>query len=564
MTHRLILGTSTLLAALCITSTATAIPIDYTITYQGELTSAGALPTGEYDMRFRLFTASTGGSALGPAIVFQGGTGNPPVMVEDGKFTVELTFGPSAFVSGDALWLQIEVRPSNGPAGYTTLNPRQRLTAAPFALYALHGTGGGGAHWFASGVNIYNANSGNVGIGESSPLAALHVRDADITVPAAALVEDDVVIEDTDAVLGLYSSNTGTRGSALVLGEAQNNETRNKWALMRYTSASNNSLAFTFGTNPNYDANPTHMLITSDGKVGVGTTNPTGKFHAATSSAPGNIGIVATGYYGISANATNEDGWGGVFGGSGFLGSGKALLVFGESDLAGDVRCQSNVGIGTTNPTARLHIADTDDQLAQFNQFGPAPGVVISSLSSASIYPALSVTSGSRSAPTLQVTNTSGTALVVTGTANVDILEIRGADVAEKFPVSTAGKIEPGTVMEIDPANAGTLRICADAYSKRVAGVTSGAGDIPVGAILGNMPGFEDAPAVALTGRVWVRCDATGGAIEPGDMLTTAAQPGHAMKASDPSRSHGAILGKAMTGLKHGETGLVLTLVSLQ
>lgn len=562
--HRPTLGMSALLAVVCLTSTATAVPIDYKITYQGELTNMGALTTGEFDMRFRLYAGPTGGSGLGPAIEFRGGTGNPPVVVEDGKFTVELNFGPSPFLTGDALWLQIEVRPSNGPPGYVVLNPRQPLTAAPFALYALNGTGGGSSHWVASGANIYNANTGNVGIGEPEPLGSLHVQRTHIGLPTDALTNDDIVVEDADAVIGIYSSDAGNRGSAVVLGEISDFEYRNKWAMMRNTSNAGNTLAFKYGTNPDYSANPTYMVITEEGRVGVGTTNPTGKFHAATSSAPGNIGIVATGYYGISANATNEDGWGGVFGGSGFLGSGKALLVFGESDLVGHVRCQSNVGIGTDDPSARLHVSDNDEQLAQFNQFGPAPGVVISALNSASIYPALSVTSTSRSAPTLQVTNTSGTALVVTGTANVDILEIRGADVAEKFPVSTSGTIEPGTVMEIDPANPGTLRICAHAYSKRVAGVTSGAGDIPVGAILGNMPGFEDAPAVALSGRVWVRCDATGGAIEPGDMLTTAAQPGHAMKASDASRSHGAILGKAMTGLKHGETGLVLTLVSLQ
>jgi hypothetical protein len=68
---------------------------------------------------------------------------------------------------------------------------------------------------------------------------------------------------------------------------------------------------------------------------------------------------------------------------------------------------------------------------------------------------------------------------------------------------------------------------------------------------------------VALTGRVYVKVDATHGAIEPGDLLTTSPTPGHAMKADDPGRAHGTILGKAMTGLESG-TGLVLVLVTLQ
>jgi hypothetical protein len=81
--------------------------------------------------------------------------------------------------------------------------------------------------------------------------------------------------------------------------------------------------------------------------------------------------------------------------------------------------------------------------------------------------------------------------------------------------------------------------------------------------VLGNLPGFEDAPSIALSGRVYVWCDASSGAIESGDLLTTSDTPGHAMKAVDPHRAHGAALGKAMTALASGQ-GTVLVLVSLQ
>jgi len=46
-------------------------------------------------------------------------------------------------------------------------------------------------------------------------------------------------------------------------------------------------------------------------------------------------------------------------------------------------------------------------------------------------------------------------------------------------------------------------------------------------------------------------------------MLTTSATPGHGMKASDPAKAAGAIVGKAMTSLISGK-GLVLVLVNLQ
>jgi hypothetical protein len=68
---------------------------------------------------------------------------------------------------------------------------------------------------------------------------------------------------------------------------------------------------------------------------------------------------------------------------------------------------------------------------------------------------------------------------------------------------------------------------------------------------------------VALTGRVYCWVDASQGAIEPGDLLTTSSTPGHAMKAADAAKAQGAIIGKAMTGLKEGK-GLVLVLVMPQ
>ena len=87
-----------------------------------------------------------------------------------------------------------------------------------------------------------------------------------------------------------------------------------------------------------------------------------------------------------------------------------------------------------------------------------------------------------------------------------------------------------------------------------------GATGLHAGAILGNLPGLEDAPPVALSGRVGVRCDAPIGV---GDLLTTSSTPGHAMRVGDHTRAQGAIIGKAMTSLDEG-SGLVLVLVSLQ
>jgi hypothetical protein len=68
---------------------------------------------------------------------------------------------------------------------------------------------------------------------------------------------------------------------------------------------------------------------------------------------------------------------------------------------------------------------------------------------------------------------------------------------------------------------------------------------------------------VSLTGRVYVQADAATAPIRPGDLLTTSATPGYAMKVTDHSKAEGAILGKAMSGLNSGK-GMVLMLVTLQ
>ena len=153
--------------------------------------------------------------------------------------------------------------------------------------------------------------------------------------------------------------------------------------------------------------------------------------------------------------------------------------------------------------------------------------------------------------------------LIVNGTSTTKVLTITGgADIAEPFKMS-GQNLPKGAVVVIDEANPGQLKLSESAYDTRVAGIISGANGVNPGISLSQQGVMEGDQNVALSGRVYVQADADAGAIKPGDLLTTSAIPGHAMKAGDHSRSHGAILGKAMTGLADGK-GMVLVLVSLQ
>lgn len=153
----------------------------------------------------------------------------------------------------------------------------------------------------------------------------------------------------------------------------------------------------------------------------------------------------------------------------------------------------------------------------------------------------------------------------VSNNCSVASLTIRGgADLAEPFPMSAAqSEMQPGSVVVIDDAHPGQLKLSDQPYDTRVAGVVSGANGIHPGIQMQQQGLLGGGKNVALTGRVYVRADASFGAIRPGDFLTTSATPGCAMKATDHARAEGAILGKAMTGLNEG-TGMVLVLVTLQ
>jgi hypothetical protein len=153
--------------------------------------------------------------------------------------------------------------------------------------------------------------------------------------------------------------------------------------------------------------------------------------------------------------------------------------------------------------------------------------------------------------------------LDVYGTIGCDVLQIfGGSDLAENFDI--AEEVKPGTVVAIDPQNPGKLCVSRGAYNRCVAGVISGANEVQTGMILSDIVESEQSHAVALAGRVWVQCHASERGILCGDLLTTAERSGHAMAVIDHERAQGAVLGKAMSTLGPGETGMVLALVTLQ
>src|ERR1035441_10604522 len=140
-------------------------------------------------------------------------------------------------------------------------------------------------------------------------------------------------------------------------------------------------------------------------------------------------------------------------------------------------------------------------------------------------------------------------------------VSLAGADCAEQFDIAGAETIEPGNVVVID--REGALRRSQNAYDKKVAGVISGAGEYRPGLVLDRQQSKENRVPVALVGKVYCKVDAQYSPIDVGDMLTSSPTPGHAMKASDPVRAFGSVIGKALRPLAEGQ-GLIPVLVALQ
>lgn len=95
-------------------------------TYQGYLEQSAVAVDELTCFKFQLYDAETGGQAIGPLL-------QPcDVAVDDGRFTVNLDFGPGSFAGQDR-WLEITIVEGGNT---TVLSPRQKVTPAPMATYA--------------------------------------------------------------------------------------------------------------------------------------------------------------------------------------------------------------------------------------------------------------------------------------------------------------------------------------------------------------------------------------------------------------------------------------------
>jgi hypothetical protein len=139
---------------------------------------------------------------------------------------------------------------------------------------------------------------------------------------------------------------------------------------------------------------------------------------------------------------------------------------------------------------------------------------------------------------------------------------LSGGDYAES--VDVAGErldYLPGEVSMIDPEHPDHFRKASEPYSHMVAGIYS----TKPGVTGRRQPTVKppDEIPMAMIGIVPAKVSTENGPVLPGDLLVASSTPGYAMKGTDKDKLTGAIIGKAMGHLEHGQ-GLIEVLVTLQ
>jgi hypothetical protein len=158
------------------------------------------------------------------------------------------------------------------------LNEIQAFSSGAAENSSLFIQNSGGSVNLASGALSVDQDE-RIAMGTSNPLAQVHIEGEDVGVGTDHLQQESVVIEDRNAILGLYSDTSGIASSGITFGDVfpYSPSLDNKWSIIRETTQIGGSLGglrFAWGFDKNPFNNNVRMYISNSGEVGIGTIDP--------------------------------------------------------------------------------------------------------------------------------------------------------------------------------------------------------------------------------------------------------------------------------------------------
>jgi hypothetical protein len=360
--------------------------------------------------------------------------------------------------------------------------------------------GVGGSQWANGASSSINYGTGNVGIGTTAPTQKLEVN-------GAALINTIYGSSAASGVLALQSTSSATKGTINIgvdqtttTSIGQSGTTGNKLLVATDRLIVNNSGVRVNGATDHGDLSVTKLNIVNPDALQFRTTSPN-----ITSNGSLLFTVQNVGGDNVKFNVQNNAVSNAFVIDTNSASPARILDVRNLGTSQFTVAGNGNVGIGTTAPNNKLHVAGS---------------------------------------------------ITVDGNINA-----KYQDVAEW--VDSSQELVAGTVVVLDSSRSNQVLASTQSYDSRVAGVIS----LRPGLTLGEAA--EGRVLVATTGRVKVKVDATNGPIQIGDLLVTSDKEGVAMKSAPIEiggvKIHrpGTLIGKALEPLAQG-TGEILVLLSLQ